>query len=141
MRTLASVLPPGPLAVTAYVVDSAGVTVVVPCGVAAPTSGLMEMLVASVVVQVSLADSPLLIVVRSAEMLTVGLAATGAGAGGGGGGRGCFLWQPTMNRRTAEAKMRSGRSNGECGGFIRVLLRHQKKRLSSVSHRKEKYYH
>src|SRR6266481_4205198 len=113
MRTLASVLPPGPLAVTAYVVDSAGVTAVVPCGVTAPTSGLMETLVASVVVQVSLADSPLLMVVRSAEMLTVGLAATGAG--GGGGGRGCFLWQPTTNRRTAEAKMRSARSNGECG--------------------------
>src|SRR5258708_27518554 len=136
MRTLASVLPAGPLAVTAYVVDSAGVTVVVPCGVTAPTSGLMETLVASVVVQVSLADSPLLMVVRSAEMLTVGLAATGAGAGGG-GGRGCFLWQPTMNRRTAEAKMRSARSNGECGGFIRVLLRHQKNRLSSVIQREE----
>src|SRR5260370_41329467 len=101
MRTLASVLPPAPLAVTAYVVDSAGVTVVAPCGVTAPTSGLMETLVASVVVQVSLADSPLLMVVRSAEMLTGGLAATGGGAGGAGGGRGCFLGQPTMDTRKA----------------------------------------
>src|SRR5260370_32732455 len=114
MRTLASVLPPGPLAVTAYVVDSAGVTVVVPCAVTAPTSGAMETLVASVVVQESLADSPLLMAVRSAEMLTVGLAATGAGAGGG-GGVGAFLWQPTTNRRAVEVKISSERCSGECG--------------------------
>src|SRR5258708_28162961 len=110
MRTLASVLPPGPLAVTAYVVDSAGVTVVVPCGVTAPTSGLMETLVASVVVQVSLADSPLLMVVRSAEMLTVGLAGTGGGDDGGGGGGGCLLWQPYMQQSTAGGQLSSGRS-------------------------------
>src|SRR5258708_9721244 len=115
MRTLASVLPPGPLAVTAYVVDSGGVRVVVPCGVTAPTSGLMETLVASVVVQVSLADSPLLMVVRSAEMLTVGLAAAGGG-GGGGGVSFTFLGpHPATKRRAVEAKMRSERCSGECG--------------------------
>src|SRR6202007_2874339 len=104
VRTVASALPPGPLAVMAYVVESAGVTVVEPCGVTAPTSGLMEALVASVVVQVSLADSPLLMVVRSAEMLTVGLAAAGGGAGGGVGGAGGFLWQRNHKKTAGENK-------------------------------------
>src|SRR5258708_35677474 len=86
----------------------------------------METLVASVVVQVSLADSPLLIVVRSADMLTVGLAAAGAGAGGGGGAVGGFLLQAATKRRAGEANMSSGRVNGRWGWFIAVVLRHHK---------------
>jgi len=105
MRTLASVLPPGPLAVTPYVVDSAGVTVVVPCGVTAPTSGLMETLVASVVVpSKALADSPLLMGGAIGGDAHGRLAATGPGPEAAGGGRGCFLWQPTMNRRRAKRR-------------------------------------
>jgi hypothetical protein len=75
----------------------------------------METLVASVVVQESLADSPLLMEMRSAEMLTVGLAATGAGAGGGGGAAGGFLLHAATKRSAVEASMRSERCSGECG--------------------------
>jgi hypothetical protein len=75
----------------------------------------METLVASVVVQESLADSPLLMTVRSAEMLTVGLAAAGGGGGGVGGTAFGFLLQAATKRSAVEAIMRSERCCGECG--------------------------
>ena len=88
--------------------ESAGVTVVEPCAVTAPTSGAMEIFCASVVVQVRRTDSPFWMEVRSALMEAVGFTATGAGGGGGGGGAIGFL-QAAMKSATEQADMSNAR--------------------------------
>src|SRR5271157_1370604 len=100
MLTLASALPPAPVAVMVYVAVSAGVTVVEPCAVTAPTSGAIETFCASVVVHVRRVDSPFWMEVRSALMLAVGFAAGGGGGGGAtSGALGGFLQAPMKRAR------------------------------------------
>ena len=112
MDTVDVAFPPSPLAVNVYVVELEGLTLVEPCGVTAPTSGAIETLVALVVFQESFTDSPLLIVVRSAESEAVGCAGAGAGAGGGGGGAGFFLLQLAANSASREKQIRNQRTDG-----------------------------
>ena len=76
-----------------------------PCGVTAPTSGAMETLVASVVVQESLTDSPLI------DGSAIRINARGGLNGGRwrsirrrSGGGGVFLLQPATKKARAEAK-------------------------------------
>lgn len=104
MRTLDSALPPAPLAVSVYVVDVDGLTVVDPCTDTLPTPGLIEAAEASLVFHESCTDSPWLIVVWSALNVALGFVA-GAGAGAGGFSATCFFWQPAMNRASTEAEM------------------------------------
>src|SRR5260370_8208973 len=85
MLTLASALPPGPVAVIVYVVDESGVTLVEPSGATVPTPGVRFNCVAFVEDQVRVAESPLFKLVEEAVSVTVGLAGGGACAFGGGG--------------------------------------------------------
>ncbi len=94
MRTLASVVPPGPVAVIVYVVDAVKVTFVEPSGATLPTPGDKFNSVAFVDDQFRLTASPDLTNVEDALSVTVGRAGAGAGAGTGGGGAGAgFLAQ------------------------------------------------
>src|SRR5258708_16918606 len=85
MLTLASALPPGPVAVIVYVVDESGVTLVEPSGATVPTPGVRFNCVAFVEDQVKVAESPLFKLVEEADSVTVGLAGGGASAFGRGG--------------------------------------------------------
>src|SRR6266849_1516049 len=93
MRAVASCVPPEPLAVSRYVVESAGETDCVPLGCTAPIPS-METSVALLVCQVSVADCPFWIVFGSTEIDAVGDAV--GGGGGGGGGAAFFLQAPNI---------------------------------------------
>src|SRR5271156_4228166 len=99
-RAVAVALPPGPVAVIVYVVESVGFTGVDPCSATLPTPGSMSASVASVEVQLSVTVSPLFTVVGVAFSVTVGCAEVGAGAGAGCDVATCFL-QPPKNPSTA----------------------------------------
>ncbi|MGC1582588.1 MAG: hypothetical protein WA766_13960, partial [Candidatus Acidiferrales bacterium] len=90
-RTLAVAEPPGPLAVTWYEVETVGVTGVEPSGATRPTSGAMVKSVAFVELQDSVTESPGLMLVADALIVTVGCAGAGAGAVVGGSAPTCFL--------------------------------------------------
>ena len=77
--TLSVVLPPGPVAVRVYVVVSSGETVREPFGSTSPIPGSMLTLSALMVDQLSVLDSPRVMVDGSAEKVTSG------------GGMGTFL--------------------------------------------------
>src|SRR5277367_6630773 len=87
-RVVAVCVPPAPLAVSVYVVESDGLTVCDPLGCTAPTPSMLAS-VALLVCHVSVVDCPLSIVVGLAEIEAVG--AAGGGGGGGGGGATFFL--------------------------------------------------
>src|SRR6202140_3605564 len=106
MRTLASAVPPGPVAVMVYVAESPGVTLVEPSAETGPTSGAIATCVALVVDQVRVVESPLLMLVGSAWKVTVGRGASSVRSGvvlrvfrG-------FLAQPKFNTATDKAASR-----------------------------------
>src|SRR5271154_5477884 len=99
-RAVAVALPPGPVAVIVYVVDSVGFTGVEPCNATLPTPGSISASVASVDVQLSVTVSPLFTDVGDALSETVGCADVGAGAAVGCELATCFL-QPPRNPKTA----------------------------------------
>src|SRR6478609_9308282 len=116
-RAVALCVPPAPLAVSVYVVDSAGVTCCVPLGCTAPIPS-MPTSVALLVCQVSVVDCPLSIV--SGLALNEAVGAAGAGGGGGGGG-GCFLWHAPRNRIPPSANTRADDLNVNCFIFSPLL--------------------
>ena len=69
------VVPPGPFAVSVYVVVDVGLTPTDPLSAWLPTPLSIETVVAFVVVQVSVDDWPLMIDVGDAEKVAVGAAA------------------------------------------------------------------
>jgi len=77
MCTLLSALPPGPVAVSVYVVDSGGATRADPAGVTFPTTGESMSVEALVEDQVSVTDSPFWMNVEDACRVTVGRAEDG----------------------------------------------------------------
>src|SRR5277367_170846 len=95
-RAVAVPLPPGPVAVIVYVVDSVGFTGVDPCNATFPTPGSISASVASVEVQLSVTVSPLFTEAGEAFSVTVGCAEVGAGAGAVCDVATCFL-QPPKN--------------------------------------------
>src|ERR1700723_895060 len=99
-RAVAVPLPPGPVAVIVYVVESVGFTGVEPCSATLPTPGSISASVASVDVQLSVTVSPLLTDVGEAFSETVGCADDGGGADDGREPATCFL-QPPRNPKTA----------------------------------------
>src|SRR5437868_4794321 len=92
-RAVASWVPPSPLAVRWYVVESSGVTCCEPLGCTAPMPSMVTS-VALVVCQVSVLDWPLSTVLGLALSEAVG--AAGGGGGGGGGGATFFLQAPSV---------------------------------------------
>src|SRR5271156_7241818 len=84
-RTLASVVPPSPLAVRWKLVEVAGETVWVPLALTWPMPSMVTTL-ALVVRQLRTTDWPRSMAVGSAVMEAVGGATGGAVAAGGGGG-------------------------------------------------------
>ncbi|MGC1684126.1 MAG: hypothetical protein WA734_00755, partial [Candidatus Acidiferrales bacterium] len=84
-------LPPGPLAVTWYEVETLGVTGVEPSGATRPTSGAIDKSVAFVEDHDSVTVSPGFTLVGDALIVTVGCAGAGAGAEVGGVVPTCFL--------------------------------------------------
>src|SRR5512146_1238421 len=95
-RAVASCVPPGPFAVSRYVIESVGVTCVDPLASTFPVPSNSTS-VALVVCHVSVADWPFWIVAGFAVSEAVGAA---GGGGGGGGGAGCtfFLQAPNTSR-------------------------------------------
>src|SRR5262249_35889593 len=91
-RAVACCVRPGPFAVSAYVVESAGVTDCEPLGCTAPTPSMLTS-VAFEVSHLQVADWPLSIVLGFAVSDAVG--AVGGGGGGGGGGATFFLQPPS----------------------------------------------
>src|ERR1700678_2877225 len=100
-RAVAVPLPPGPVAVIVYVVESVGFTGVEPCTATLPTPGSISASVASVEVHERVVESPLLMVEGDAESVTVGCAAGAGAAFVGGAGRTCFLKPPTNAKTVA----------------------------------------
>src|SRR5207253_11292038 len=107
-------VPPAPLAVKVYVVESEGLTCCEPLGCTAPTLSMLTS-VAFVVCQVSVEDCPLSIASGLAVRLAVGAA---GGGGGGGGGGGCFLWQAPRNRIEPSASTSTNHLNVSCFIFL-----------------------
>src|SRR5262249_23116753 len=113
-------VPPGPLALSGAVVESVGLTCLIPFGSTAPTPSMLTS-VAFVVCQVKVDDCPLSIVSGLAVNVAVG--AAGAGGGGGGGG-GFFFPHALINRIAPSANTRAAHLNDSCFIFssLRQLL-------------------
>lgn len=91
--------------------DELGDTDREPLVLTSPMPWSMETLVAPVVVQDSVADWPLSIVVGLADRVAVGATAGGGGGGGGGGATGAFFLHPPASisnkrHRMTEARLR-----------------------------------
>ena len=76
-----------------------------PLVLTSPMSWLMETLVAAVVVQDSVEDWPLSIVVGLDDRVAVGATARGGGGGGGGGATGAFFLHPPANTSNKRHRM------------------------------------
>jgi hypothetical protein len=78
----------------------------------------MDTVVASVVVQLSVADSPLAIEAGFAENVTVGFTATGCDGAGGSVGAGRFFPQPAENREALRANTKMGCKDDFIAGVL-----------------------
>src|SRR5215469_13510479 len=124
-RTLASVVPPSPLATRWKLVELAGETVCVPLTATSPMPS-METEVALVVRQLRTTDWPWSMAWGSAVILAVGAGAEVDGGSAEGGGRVlAFLWQPVAASRAMDALKRIVVSlfvAGVCREIILVLV-------------------
>src|SRR5215831_2844616 len=98
MRADASCVPPGPFAISVYVLDLSGVIVLEPDAITLPMSS-MAMSVALFVCHVNVVDWPCSITAGFAAKVAVG---TGGGGGAGGVACAAFLLQPENDNAPAK---------------------------------------
>jgi hypothetical protein len=101
-RALACVEPPGPLALSVYVVESVGETERVPCASTRPIPGSIVTSVEFCVLQRSVALWPRCTLDGSTVRLAVG---AGAGGGGGGGGVGGGWRRQALENASVSARV------------------------------------
>src|SRR5213594_3879225 len=117
-RAVASCVPPAPLAVRRYVVESSGVTAFEPLVSTGPMPSILTS-VALVVCQVRVVDCPFCTESGFAEREAVG--AGGAGGGGGGGGAAFFLHALTIRIALNTSSRVSHRFIGCFTSFLQIL--------------------